>query len=63
MIGPVSPHPPFGRYSEMSSSLYVGSRSPLSGLMVKNVWLMWSPSLPLTGASVNRTRLAYVPSR
>jgi hypothetical protein len=30
----------------------------LSGLMVKNVSLMWSPSLPLTGVSVNRTRLA-----
>jgi hypothetical protein len=42
----------------MSSSLYVGSRSPFSGLMVKNVWLMWSPSVPLAGVSVNLTRLA-----
>src|SRR5918998_5757419 len=35
----------------------------LSGVMVKNVSTRWSPSLPLTGASANLTRAAYVPSK
>jgi len=30
---------------------------------VKYVSLTWSPSVPLSGASVKRTRLAYVPSK